>query len=187
MADIALTFDATAARADWTIAGGLLATGGDLQTAVLISLFTDKLLPSDLEPTDGSTDRRGWWGDTYRDGQIGSLLWTLERAVKSNAASLLASAQKICLDALQWLVDDGVAATVTVQTEWIDATALGIVITITEPSGLTSSFRYAWAWGPLGTAPDAPSPGSESYGVLFIPLGSSGLITAEGYTFMVRG
>ena len=146
MADIALTFDPVAARADWTIASGQVETGGDLETAVLVSLFTDRRLPDDAVPVDGSTDRRGWWGDTYTGDQIGSLLWTLERAVKSDARALLAAAQKICLDALQWLIDDGVAGTVTVETQWLSPTAMGIVVTIIAPAGLTDTFRYAWAW-----------------------------------------
>lgn len=146
MSDIALSFDGANARADWTITAGQVVTGSDLQTAVLVSLFTDRVLDPDQTPPDGSDDRRGWWADTYRDQPLGSLLWTLERAVKSDSARLLAYAQKACIDALQWLVDDGVAATVRVQTNWLTPTEIGIVVTITEPTGTISTFQYAYAW-----------------------------------------
>lgn len=146
MTDISLIFDGANARADWTVVDGQIVGGSELETAVLVSLFSDKVLPAGETPPDGSDDPRGWWADTYTGDPIGSLLWTLDRAVKSDAAALLARAKQTCLDALRWLVDDGVAATVTVQTIWLDATAMGVVVTITEPSGAISTFKYSWAW-----------------------------------------
>lgn len=139
--DIALAWDAARARGDWSNA-----SGSDLETAVLISLFTDRVLPSDQVPPDGSNDRRGWWADTYRGQPIGSRLWTLYRAVKSNATATLAEAKDMCLEALNWLVTDGVAASVQVRTFWVTATQLGIIINVTEPAGTVSTFQYAYAW-----------------------------------------
>ncbi|TMV76105.1 hypothetical protein FGG78_28530 [Thioclava sp. BHET1] len=144
--DIALFFDQLSGRADWDVVDGQIVGGSDLETAVIVSLFTDQVLPEDGVATDGSSDPRGWWADTYRGQPIGSLLWTLERVVKSNAQALLEQAKQICLDALAWLIEDGVAASVQVQTQWLEADALGIAITITEPAGRTVVFRYAWAW-----------------------------------------
>ena len=142
--DIQIVWDPANARGDWAIAGGDLAVGNDLQTAVLLSIFTDRVLPSDQAPLDGTNDRRGWWADTYETTPIGSRLWTLKRAKKSAATNLLTVAQDICAEALQWLIDDGVASAVAVRTYWATAVQMGIVITITEPSGASSTFDILW-------------------------------------------
>lgn len=146
MTDIALAWNPADGVAEWQVANGLLVGGSDLETAVIVSLFSDGRLPADQSPPDGSTDRRGWWADTYREMPLGSLLWTLERRAISNRTALLAEAKSICTDALGWLVSDGVAASVQVTTLWLTPTTLGIAITITAPTGTVSQYRYAWAW-----------------------------------------
>ena len=52
----------------------------DLQTAILISLFTDAQASPDDMIQDGSGDPRGWWGDLGSSKPIGSKLWLLGRA-----------------------------------------------------------------------------------------------------------
>ena len=59
--DIYILWDNSNAQGDWTLATGDVQTGQDLETACLVSLFTDKLATPDFVPTDGSSDRRGWW------------------------------------------------------------------------------------------------------------------------------
>ena len=51
-------------RGDWVMNGAQLQSGGDLTTAVLISLFTDRQARSDDVIPDGTTDQRGWWADS---------------------------------------------------------------------------------------------------------------------------
>ncbi|MCT8970577.1 phage GP46 family protein [Microbaculum marinisediminis] len=117
--------------ADWAIAGddealnrgGLRATAA-LHTAVILCLFTDRRLPDDMEHPDAVgdswpggaafVDRRGWHGDTYdvRDdlgeGEMGSLLWTLERGTLDDASARRAEA--FASEALQTLVEQGAVA-----------------------------------------------------------------------------
>ena len=50
--DILVQWDNINARGDWTLADGDVQTGQDLETACLVSLFTDKLAASDFVPTD---------------------------------------------------------------------------------------------------------------------------------------
>lgn len=150
MTDIALAWNPATGQAEWSVVDGQLVGGSDLETAVIVSLFTDRVLPADQSPPDGSGDRRGWWADTYREMPIGSLLWTLERRAISNRSALLAEAKAYCIDALAWLVSDGVAGTVQVTTLWLNPNTIGIAITITEPTGSTSTFQYAWAWQGVG-------------------------------------
>ena len=150
MTDIAIVWDPIRMRGDWAIANGDLQAGNDLETAVLVSLFTDRVLPDDQTPPDGTNDRRGWWADTFTGTPIGSRLWTLRRAVKSNAALVLKQARDMCAEALQWLIDDGVAGSIAISTAWITPTTLGIAIEITAPTGgLLGAFNYSWAWSRL--------------------------------------
>lgn len=136
---------------DWSLAEGDLETGQDLETACLVSLFSDVLATPDFTPTDGTTDRRGWWADYYLSTPTGSHLWQLERAKKTR--DTLGLAQRWAQDSLQWLIDDGVAAALLVNTMWITPTMLGIAIAITKPDGTETRFMYGWAWENLATVP----------------------------------
>ena len=148
--DIKLAWDASNAVGDWQFAKGDLVAGTgieDLETAVLVSLFTDKLAPPDFRLTDGSQDRRGWWASSYDTTALGSWLWLLERAKISDRNAILLRAKDYCQDSLQWLLDLGIADTVGVRTFWLASEALGIELTITQPSQSKSiSLTYQWAW-----------------------------------------
>ena len=78
--DIWILWDNTQGLGDWGLALGDVLTGQDLETACLTSLFSDALGTPDFVPTDGTTDRRGWWADTYLDIPLGSNLWQLDRS-----------------------------------------------------------------------------------------------------------
>jgi phage gp46-like protein len=150
--DILVQWDNINTVGDWELAGGDLQTGQDLETACLVSLFTDKLATPDFRPTDGTSDRRGWWADPYNEQPLGSNLWQLERAHKTR--DTLGLAQRYASDALQWLVTDGVARTVAVDTQWLGlagSTFLGIRIVIIKPDGSMTRFTYGWAWDDLAT------------------------------------
>ena len=73
MSDIASFWNVDEMFADWQKGLGELTTGNDLQTAILDSLFTDRLARADDDYED--SDRRGWWGDSDADTQLGSRLW----------------------------------------------------------------------------------------------------------------
>ena len=76
MADLTIEWSEASNRGDLVLAGAALLMGLDLQTAMLISLFSDRqAAPGDVIP-DGSNDPRGWWGDNT----IGSRLWLLSRS-----------------------------------------------------------------------------------------------------------
>ncbi len=128
---------------DWQIAGADLLAGDDLETAVLISLFSDRVaLPDDVIP-DGTSDPRGWWADDPAH-PIGSRLWLLARAKQT--AETLASAEDYIVEALQWMIDDGVVAAVDVVVQWVRARTLGAQITLRRVDGTTRPLNFAWAW-----------------------------------------
>lgn len=126
------------------IENGDIAADDGLQTAVTISLFTDQRVSTDELPS-GEDSKRGWWGDafpTVDQDQIGSKLWLLERSKRT--AETLRKFQDYCAEALNWLIDDGVAAKIEVVASYDENNHLVADITITKPKGRTS--RYAVLW-----------------------------------------
>lgn len=121
----------------------LLADEG-LETCVIISLFSDKRLPNGQTPNDGTTDPRGWWGDIGdTDGvQIGSLLWLLWR--EKVLPSTVARAIEYAKDALQWMIDDGIARAVNVTGERAGLYQISLGIEIIRPTGETLRYAYLW-------------------------------------------
>lgn len=116
-----------------------------IRTAVVISLFTDKRVLSD-EVTEQDPDQRGWWGDMFTDvdqDQIGSRLWLLQRAKQTNET--LARAKEYAEEALAWLIEDGVAASVDVAVEYLERGWMQISVNVKRPRS-TLSFRYEFNW-----------------------------------------
>lgn len=143
MADITISWDAAYNRGDWTMAGPVLTTGSDLQTAILISIFSDRMAqPDDVIP-DGTNDPRGWWADD--EVPIGSRMWLLKRAKQTTQT--LQRAYDYLAEALQWLIDDGVVGRFDINVQWVRAGMLGASITAYKPNGtqLTTG-QYTWAW-----------------------------------------
>lgn len=146
-ADIHTFWDVTNIRGDWQVSGAALASGDDLTTAVLISLFTDRRANDDDTLPDASNDRRGWWGDLDQDVPIGSRLWLLSRS--KLAPSVALAAKGYIAEALRWLIDDGVAAAVDVVTSIVMPNRLNAVVTITRATGTKQSLQFNWAWNAL--------------------------------------
>ncbi|QQQ19664.1 phage GP46 family protein [Brevundimonas vitis] len=147
MTDLALIWDAVLGTADLGIEAGALVTDEGLRTAVMVSLFTDRRARADDVLPDQDGDRRGWWGDVaapVANDRIGSRLWLLERSKRLD--SVLSQARDYCDEALAWMIEDGVARTVTVTVE-VDAQGqtLAIGVVITRPDGSQSRFDTAWS------------------------------------------
>jgi phage gp46-like protein len=62
---------------------------------------------------------------------------------------VLNNARDYIVEALQWLVDDRVVASIDVQTEWTRDTFLGAQIILYQPTGPQIPLTYAWAWNQL--------------------------------------
>jgi phage gp46-like protein len=110
--DLALTYDPTTQVFDLSQEGSDLATDDTLASAVLMSLFCDRLA-EDYEVGSGE-DRRGWWADTFADvpHKTGSRLWLLER--NKQLPSIVQRAKLYCEEALAWLVEDKLCTAVVV-------------------------------------------------------------------------
>jgi phage gp46-like protein len=121
-----------------------------LNTAVLLSLFTNRrALPGDVLPVAGM-DQQGWWGDTQSpllNEQIGSRLWLLARS--KTTPEVLTKAEDIAREALQWLIDDKVASTVDVTAAQGGTSlipVLALTVAIHKPEGTAATFKYNLQW-----------------------------------------
>jgi phage gp46-like protein len=131
-------------RGDWSLAGANLQSGNDLETAILISLFSDREANLDDVIADGSNDPRGWIGDAGQDTKIGSRIWLLERARQTTDTLRLAG--DYIAEALQWLIDDGVVAQFDIVTEWTAASQLGANVVAYKNNGSTIPMNFSWVW-----------------------------------------
>ncbi|MDA8230141.1 MAG: phage GP46 family protein [Magnetospirillum sp.] len=145
MSDTTTVWSPRQGRGDWSASGGLLATGADLYTAALISLFSDRRAAADDAITDGSGDARGWWGDLGSDYPVGSRLWLLERSTLTAGTALLA--QDYAREALQWLLDDGVVAGWDIAATVFPPATLGLTVAALFQDGSRQAFNFTWAWG----------------------------------------
>lgn len=145
--DIEILFNGNNQSGDINVANGDLTTDDTIVPAVLLSLFCDRLAdPSDLIP-DGTTWRRGWWGDLLSevDGDLtGSRLWILRR--KKLTEETLNKARDYAVEALQWLIDDGIAQKVDVVSEKIDYQTLGLQVIITRRALPDYAVQYNLVW-----------------------------------------
>lgn len=145
---------------DWRVApaadkinpGGLDASG-QLASAVVISLFTDKRAPEGWRPD--IADRRGWWGDgVAAEGEvpeeIGSHLWTLRNEVATDDIADLA--RIYAEEALAWLIRDKVAASVTVTSGLIETPRRGVWLEVKvagRDGALAYDRRFARLWSEI--------------------------------------
>lgn len=120
-----------------------------LVRAVLVSLFTwRRAQPDDALP---AADRFGWWGDSFATvpgDRIGSRLWLLSRA--KLLPETVAQAKEYAQEALQWLVDDGVAAKVEVEAERQGLSTLALACRIYKTGGASNAppvdIRFTNVW-----------------------------------------
>lgn len=153
MTDITTVWNPQLGHGDWAMSGPDLQSGGDLATAILISLFTDRVAqPGYQPPAPSNGDPEGWWGDAYLPagiGPIGSRIWQLRRAVKTQTTLNLA--QDMAAEALQWLINIGAVARFSITAWWLNGSYLAMRIVAIRPNGTAETYpspgaTYAWVW-----------------------------------------
>jgi len=152
--DIGLTWNQDLQACEIAFADNDVVMSQSLLGAVLISLFTDaRAADDDPLPDSQSTDRRGWWGDatnTAKPGDsVGSRLWLIERERSSDA--VVVKAKLYIEEALQWMIDEGVAASIVVEVEKQAIPGSGTLILayqvkIQKPAGGTETFKFEQEW-----------------------------------------
>jgi len=146
MSDIALIPVQGDFSADFALVGADLLSDQGMDTAIIISLFCDARADPDDELPFIGADRRGWWADAYAEipGDVtGSKLWLLERG--KQIPRTLVRAEQYGRDALQWLVDDGVASAIDVAASFPNLGWLGLEVTVIRPTGpARRHYDYVW-------------------------------------------
>ena len=161
MSDVAITWDRDAMEGviAFDAATNDLVADEGLSTAVLISLFTDArakdddVLPEALFSNEDFPDLRGWWGDATSDrlnDSVGSRLYLLSRS-KSTTENLR-FAERYAKEALQWMVDEGIAAKIECVAEASASPGGGgmdlllLEVRIYKKTGVTLSYKYELLW-----------------------------------------
>jgi phage gp46-like protein len=148
MSDIQTLWNTATMRGDWAVANGALVSSADVETAVLISLFTDRLALADDQIPDapqlGMANRRGWWGDQDPNYLIGSRLWLLDRV--KGPLNVAQRAEDYAKEALQWMLDDGVVAKFDIKATWVPLTRLDLVVVAHRKDGSVISNQSINVW-----------------------------------------
>lgn len=116
MSDLLLVFDGSFREYDCKVINGELALGNDLESAVIISLFTWARAKPEEVPE--GTPRYGWFGDkidSENTDSTGSKLYLLKR--EKITEDTVSRAKEYIQDALAWLIDDGIASEISVELE----------------------------------------------------------------------
>jgi phage gp46-like protein len=138
------------------VAGEMLATYAlaledGLQTAVIISLFTDSRADRDAVLPLNQADRRGWVGDEFmgdapgaRADAWGSALWLVY--ISKVTPDVLERARFAAQEALAWLVRDGIASRVVATAQWAGPALdrLALRCAIYKPDQLAPVYDVLW-------------------------------------------
>lgn len=143
--DLSLSFSPSRSYFDLSLdvlKADLLASDS-LQTAVVLSLLCDRTASESDVPA--GEDRRGWWADAFAQNQsdkFGSRLWLLAREKRTPETTM--RARSYIIEALQWLIDDGLATAVDATvfaagTDWLVAQ-----VQINLKAG-SRQYRFEWS------------------------------------------
>lgn len=146
MADAAMIM--TEFGGDLVLFGFDLQRDDGLETAVIISLFTDRRASAEqIPPEYPQDDLRGYWGDIANasgSDQTGSLLWLLAR--EKQLPAVLGRAEQYCREALAWMIDDLIATTISVEATFYSMGVMLLVIDIDRPDGTSVRYRFNYEW-----------------------------------------
>lgn len=129
---------------DLKIEKGDVVRDGGLETAVIISLFTDRRVTEEEKPYLANS-KRGYWGDLFSEidrDKMGSRLWTLER--EKRTIEVLRRAEDYTREALQWMLDDGVVLSISANASYDENKFLIIDLEIRKPLGNESRYQVLW-------------------------------------------
>lgn len=150
LADLALVWGN--GSADLSMIDSDLASDAGLETAVILSLFTDRRCEDDDETPSGDVnDRRGWWADQFavvEGDKFGSRLWLLDRSKITNETAL--KAEQYDREALAWMIEDRVVESIDVEADikTIPGDLLHAV-TLHRPGREALKLRFAHVWDGL--------------------------------------
>ncbi|MES2615429.1 MAG: phage GP46 family protein [Bdellovibrionota bacterium] len=143
MSDLLFDFFENDMALDLVVNNSEVQVDESLKSAVLVSLFTDVRCEKTELPS-GETLQRGYFGDGIFGEKTGSKLWLLERAKYTN--DVLIKAKEYAQNALNWLVTDGLAKEVGVQTYFNEKKKMILNITLFKNNDAVESITINNLW-----------------------------------------
>lgn len=146
--DIRMVFDPEVGYGDFVVENRDLQRDAGLETAVMVSLGSNARADADDELPDANGTRGGWWADSLDGGNnpIGSKLWLLGRG-KVIVSELVPRAEQYAKEALQWMIDEGVAREVIATASIVDSQYLLISVQIVRPdTSEIETFKFFYNW-----------------------------------------
>lgn len=154
--DIKITWSSSTAmemNGDFTVGDGDIVNENGLETAVIISLFTNRRAnDDDALPDPTSVDKQGWWGDQaspdVENDRIGSRIWIFLDRAKTTPETLV-QVKQAAEEALQWLIEDKVAVKVEVETERAGVPGndrIHMLVKIYKTHGEVVAYEYDFNW-----------------------------------------
>jgi phage gp46-like protein len=133
-----------------SITNGDLTSEEGFDTAIFMSLFTDARATEQQIATP--ENRRGWLGDTVspvKDRSLGSLLYLVnQKRLTQDTLNKTVNFTKL---ALNWMITDGLAKSITVTGELVPRSGIGLNIKIKTKLGPEIN-RYIKLWEVTGNA-----------------------------------
>ena len=131
---------------DVQIEDGDFILDGGLETAVLISLFSDARVSPDESRDQFNGEIRGFWAEKLIGFNLGNKVWLLDRSKLTN--NVLRLSEQYNKEALQWMIDEGIAA--RIETVSLKSTTrpntMQWYIAIYKPEGGVEGFKYDIPW-----------------------------------------
>ena len=147
MTDIYLNWNSESFTADMSMQLGDIVTGREIETAVIMSIFTWRRANADDELPEGEISRQGWWADTYANvpnDKIGSRIWLARRRKMTQSTETFIYD---CIDeCLKWMIEDQIAVKIEIETERQGLSTLALKIIIHESSGAVTALQYSLIW-----------------------------------------
>ena len=130
---------------DMVLEDGDLKADNGMETACLISAFTDKRVTLEQLPASHK-DRRGWWADLISEiesDKIGSELWRLEATGKVTTATAV-ELESILTDAFAWMIEDGLSNKIDISAVRTGANEITATVDIFRPDGDNIPLKFIW-------------------------------------------
>lgn len=146
MSDLCFDFFSDDMNLDLVVKNGEIQTDKSLKSAVLVSLFTDARCEK-TELPKGEFSQRGYFGDAIFKEETGSKLWFLNRSKYTN--DTLIKAKEYAKSSLDWIVSDGLAKDIKVDSFFNEQKKLILNISILKNNDEFESITINNLWSNL--------------------------------------
>ena len=134
MIDIKLKNNTQVSGYDIALSGDDIEKENGLESAIIISLFTDMRVNGE----------RGFWGDSLAGESWGSKLWTLSREKLTEQTRI--KFENYVKESLQWLIKDKIASSLSVKSEINYPDSIFLELSIIKPNDSALGFKFNILW-----------------------------------------